>query len=79
MVENDHEQAHVAANAKQIAASSQMLTALKAADEYLIEKALKQFKLRGYDVSWAQAEKMFGVTDLHAQIRTAIQAAEGGR
>lgn len=81
IVENDmeRERDHVAANALVMAASSHMLAALKAVDVHLIAVALNQAKQRGYDVTWQQVEVMFGVSDLHATIRQAIQAAEEGR
>lgn len=81
IVENalESEREHVQANAQLMAASGPMLAALKAVDAHLIGLALKTAQSRGYDVTWQQAETMFGVSDLHTQIRQAIQIAEVGR
>lgn len=77
IVENDLEPEHVQANAVLIAASASMLAALKTVDEHFIEEALTYARSRGYAISWPQAEVMFGVTDLHAEVGQAIAAAEG--
>lgn len=79
VVQNEEAREHVKANALQMAASSAMLAALKAVDAHLIGVAMKNAQARGFDVSWEKAEVMFGVSDLHAQIRSAIQLAEVGR
>lgn len=70
---------YVKANALLLAASGQMLAALKAVDVHLIAVAMNKAKDMGYTATWEQVELMFGVSDMHAEVRQAITAAEGGR